>query len=154
AVYDVFAGKQAERRDGAVEANLRSLPCRLFAVLPAPIEAVDLNAAEGVSAGQPLAWEVKVRAAGGRPLRTNVPVRVRLLDADGGVLEEHFTAAVDASAGGRLTVPLNAPEALLLEATELFGGKSARVRVKVTPAGGAVPFAGPQAAPPAAPVRP
>jgi hypothetical protein len=131
AVYDVFAGKRVEPRDGTVEADLRALPCRLFAVLPAPIDRVELHGAEATSASQQLTWEVHVRGAGQQALHTTLPVRVRLLDSQGGVLEEQFVAAADAVAKGTVTIPLNAPKAVVLEATELFGGKSARLPVQV-----------------------
>ena len=44
AVYDVFAGKRVDAKGGMVEADLRGLLARIFAVLPQPIRSVDLRA--------------------------------------------------------------------------------------------------------------
>jgi outer membrane protein assembly factor BamB len=135
AVYDVFAGRPVEPRDGAVEADLRSLPCRVYALLPAPIERVELRGPAAVAAGGSLPWAVRVRAAGGQALRTNLPIRVCLLGADGQELDEQVTVATDASAAGALVVPLDTPAGVaVLEATELFGNRSARLRVQVAAA--------------------
>ena len=46
AVYDVFAGKRVDAKGGMVEADLRGLPARIFAILPEPIRSVDLRRAE------------------------------------------------------------------------------------------------------------
>ena len=64
AVYDVFAGKQVAANDGVVEADLRGLPARIFAVLPEAIGSVELRGpSDGVAAGQEFAWSVKLLSA-------------------------------------------------------------------------------------------
>jgi outer membrane protein assembly factor BamB len=131
-VYDVFAGKQVEARDGVVEADCRSLPARVFAVLPAAIARVELRGPATVEAGARLAWSLSVQDTGGAAIRASVPLRLRLLGAGGEVLDERFTAAGAAGAKGDMTAPLNGHDgAVTLEATELFSGKSARVSIKV-----------------------
>jgi hypothetical protein len=131
AVYDVFALKQVTPRDGVVEADLRSLPARLYAILPAPIAAVALRGPKRVKAGQAFAWSAEVQDRDGQPISASIPVRVRLLAGDQ-VLEEQFTAASGSNgASGNLQAMLNAAEALTLEVTELFSGRTARLPITV-----------------------
>jgi len=113
-IYDVFAHKQATL---PLRADLRSLPSRLYAILPKPIRDVRLNVPRKVKAGETFSWRVSVPG-----LKTSIPVRLRLLDS-GGIIEERFVAA---DTEGTMTVPLNATGKLVLEATELFGGKTVR----------------------------
>src|SRR5262249_42158305 len=62
-VYDVFALKEVQRNDGRVVADCRSLPARIFAVLPAAIDQVKLQGPDRVAAGQPFSWSVAVQDA-------------------------------------------------------------------------------------------
>src|SRR5262249_31973906 len=117
AVYDVFALKRITPRDGVVEADLRSLPARLYAILPAAIARVELRGPKRVQAGQRFAWSAQVQDTDGRTIRTSIPLRVRLLAGDH-VLDEQFTAATGSAspvasapgAGGTLRAVLNAGE--------------------------------------------
>lgn len=137
AVYDVFAGKRAspEREAGAqrvVQADCRSLPARLFALLPAAISRVEVRGPAAVEAGQMFAWAAEVQDENGKPIRASIPVRLRLLSADEQMLDEQYTAADSSGARGTLWAPRNAPsDALIMEATELFSGISARLPVKL-----------------------
>ena len=134
AVYDVFALRRVSPRDGVVQADCRSIPARIFAILPAAIERVELAGPAAVRAGQPLAWRVRVRDGRGKVLAASVPVSVRLVAADGTVVAEQHAAAGSKGAGGTIRVPLNVPPgALRLEAAELFSGKGARLTVKASP---------------------
>jgi outer membrane protein assembly factor BamB len=137
AVYDVFALRRVTPRDGVVEADLRSLPARLYAVLPAAIARVELRGPKRVRAGGAFAWSASVQDGDGRPIRASVPVRVRLLDAGGRVLDEELTAAGSKGALGTMRALLNAaPGAQTLEATELFSGRTARLPIAVEAAAG------------------
>lgn len=136
-VYDVLALRKVTPLAGVVTADLRSIQARLFAVLPAEIAQVEVRGPEAVQAGEALAWAVAVKEANGKAIRAGIPVRVRLLDTDGRVLEEHFIAAGSQGAAGSFRAVRNASAgAQVLEATELFSGKCARLPVTVTPAAG------------------
>src|SRR5262249_33393948 len=73
-VYDVFALKRVTPRDGVVEADLRDLPARLYAILPAAIARVELRGPKRIKAGQGFAWSAEVQDADGKPIRTTVPL--------------------------------------------------------------------------------
>ena len=129
-VYDVFAMKQITPENGVVKADLRTLPARLYAILPAPIAQVGLRGAKTVGAGRPFAWGAWVQDANGTAIDAAIPVRVRLLAEDGRVLEERFVSAAKNGAQGQFTAPANLPAGTLtLEASELFSGKSATLAV-------------------------
>src|SRR5262249_4705673 len=108
AVYDVFALKQVTPRNGQVEADLRSLPARLYAVLPAAIARVELRGPKTVKAGQAFGWSVQVQDSDGKAIRASVPLRVQLLDTTGRVLDEQFLAAGSKGAAGTMRSMLNA----------------------------------------------
>jgi hypothetical protein len=118
-LYEVFAMQQVARE---AVADLRTLPARLYAVLPRPIEALTLTAPDQIKAGDDLPWELAIAGP-----KMSYPVRVRLLDADGSLLEESFPVGTR----GRFTVPTNAGLTLTLEAGELIAGKTARREVRV-----------------------
>ncbi|MFO0841448.1 MAG: PQQ-binding-like beta-propeller repeat protein [Gemmataceae bacterium] len=147
AVYDVFAGAKVEPKGGAVQADLRSLPARLYALLPRAIDQVALKGPEAVRAGQEFAWSVGVNDAAGRPIAAGVPVRVRLLAAGGEVLDEQFTSSGSKGTTGSMRVPLNAPVDLRLEATELFSGKSGVLGVRAQQTAGPADLTGAAKAP-------
>ncbi len=134
-VYDVFALKEATLKDGVVEADCRSLPARIFAVLPAAIDHVKLEGPSHVPAGKNFAWSVAVMDAKGMPIAASIPVRVRLVGADGAVLDEWFVAAGSSGARGVLTAYRNSAGNPAIEAAELFSGKTVRLPITITPAG-------------------
>jgi outer membrane protein assembly factor BamB len=132
AVYDVFALKRITPRSGVAQADLRCLPARLFALLPAVIAQVELRGPKKVKAGQAFAWSAQVQDEDGKAIRASVPLRLRLLDSSGRALEEQFTAAGSKGASGTMRCPLNAaPGEQVLEVTELFSGQTARLRLAV-----------------------
>jgi outer membrane protein assembly factor BamB len=137
AVYDVFAHQRVQPRDGVVEADLRCLPARLYAVLPAAIARVELRGPKRANPGQAFGWSAEVQDGDGKALRASVPLLVRLLDAEGRVLDELFTAAGSKGSKGTMRLALNAaPGAQVLEATELFSGQMACLSIAVqAPAG-------------------
>jgi outer membrane protein assembly factor BamB len=131
-VYDVFALKHVTPRDGFVEADLRDLPARLYAILPAAIDHVELRGPKKMQAGQAFAWSAEVRDGHDQAIRASVPLRVRLVDAGGRVLDEQFTAAGSRGTGGTMRTALNAaPGVQTLEATELFSGQVNRLAIAV-----------------------
>src|SRR5262249_40906377 len=81
----------------------------------------------------PFEWTVAVQDEDGRTIRASIPIRLRLLGSDGKVLEERFTAAGSQGAAGTLVAPLNESAGTqTLEATELFSGKRASLRLNAT----------------------
>jgi outer membrane protein assembly factor BamB len=151
AVYDVFALQRITPRKGVVDADLRCLPARLYAILPAAIARVELRVPKKVRAGQAFAWSAQVQDEDGKVIRASVPLRLRLLDGPGRVLDEQFTAAGSKGTRGTLRAALNAaPGAQTLEATELFSGQTARLRIAVAPPAGPAKLAADEDSPRAA----
>ena len=131
-VYDALAMRALAPKDGVVEADLRYLPARVFAVLPEAIARVELRAPASAVTGGTIAWSAQVQDDRGRPIRAGVPVRVRLLGTDGAVLEERFAAAGSKGTAGTMGVPVNAPAGRwTLGATELLSGRTATLRLNV-----------------------
>ncbi len=106
AVYDVFAMKAVTPAGGVLSADLRSLPARLYALLPAPIAQVEVRAPKSVPAGASFRWQAAAQDAAGQPIAALVPFRVRLLASDGRVLAEEFAAGGSRGAGDAFTAPL------------------------------------------------
>ena len=130
-VYDVFARREVagSRRPAAngrgeslaFEADLRFLPARLYCILPARIAGLRLDAPRRIEPGAAVEWKAAVTGAAG-PLAAGLPLAVRLLDGDGRVIEERFTA----TGSGSLTAPANARPPLAVAATELVTGRSSQ----------------------------
>ncbi len=130
AVYDCFALKAVTPQHGAVDADLRNLPLRVYALLPATIDAVVLKAPKTVALGEPFLWAVTVVDDKGKPINAGIPVRVRALLPDGTVLQEQSAAADKNGARGTFMLPINAT-GVTLEAQELCGGKVATLPIAV-----------------------
>lgn len=127
-VYDVLDMKKVTPQSGALTADLRDLPMRIYALLPTEIASVALRGPSTLEGGQNFKWWTQVRDAGGKPIDAAVPVRVRLLANDGSTLREQFVSSDAKGIGGELVAPLNASAGnLTLEATELLGGQSVRL---------------------------
>jgi outer membrane protein assembly factor BamB len=125
-VYDVLAGKRVQPAGGIVNADCRSSPARIFAILPAAIARVEADLRSEVERGKAMRWEVRVRDSADETIAAAVPVRVRLLASDGGVLEQQYVSAASQGAGGEFLLPLNGPgDRFVVEAVELFSGKRA-----------------------------
>jgi len=144
AVYDVFALTEARATNGVVRADLRTLPARLFAILPRPIGGIELRGPKSAHGGQEFTWSVSAEDDRGQPMDANLPVRARLVASDGTVLREQvlYTRAKDV-VRERWCMPLNAPAGpSSLEVVELISGKMARLAVNVTPVPRAADLAG------------
>jgi hypothetical protein len=132
AVYELFAQKPAQRKDGAVVADLQYQPCRLFAALPAAIERVALSGPAACRAGQKLAWTLHVQDRDGSAIAAAVPAAVRLLAKDGAVLARADVSSGSKGASGELQVPLDAAAGeMFLEAQERLSGQAARLPVRL-----------------------
>ena len=133
AIYDVFALTQVTPKNGVLQADLRSIPARVFAMLPAAISRVALRGPRGVNAGQTFAWSVEVQDSRNSAINASIPVQIRLLARDGSVLDSQYVAASRDGAAGAFTLPLNTPPgAATLEATELFSRKTVQMQIPVT----------------------
>ena len=150
AIYDVFAGKQVSAAAGVIEADLRSLPARIYVLLPAGISSVEMRGPKFARAAQPFLWSVRVLDNRAAAIPTSIPFRLRLLGADGNVIEERFASATQQGASGQFVAPLGgAGQAnCALEATELFSGKTAALKLTIESAD--TPKISEQAAPPPA----
>jgi outer membrane protein assembly factor BamB len=127
AVYDAFALQRATPQNGSINADFRSFPARLYAVLPATIDRVALRGPSTLTAGEAFDWSAQVLDATAKPIKASIPLRLRLLGANGAVLEERFLAVGSKGATGRMRLALNTTgSTLAMEATELFSGKTAR----------------------------
>ena len=134
AVYDVFAMQKARMENGKIQADLRSLPGRFYALLPAEIAAVELKAPAAVKAGQALSWQASSVDGSGKPIAALVPLRLRLMDKDGACIYENFHVCGSKPAADAIAAPWNAAGPLLLEASELFSGKRAALAIQITAA--------------------
>ena len=145
-VYDVFAGKLVQPLDGVVQADLRSLPARIYAMLPAAIAAVELRAPRSVKALEMCQWSVRVLDRAGGVIPAGIPIAWRLVGAGGEVLEERFASAGSQGASGQFVAPWCGagfanpapgvlPGPLVLRATELFSGKTATLKLTLEPGG-------------------
>ena len=139
AVYDAFAMRRVEAANGIVEADLREVPARLFALLPEAIGSVALQTAASAHPAETVQWRVQVMGAGGKPLDAAVPVWVRAICGDR-LLAETYTVAGTAGATGQFTVPLDTAAPIVVSAAELFSGlaESATVAVAQTAPAAAV----------------
>jgi len=103
-VYDVFAQKLIPSKDGKIAVDLRTMPMRLFAILPESIQRVKLKTPVAVRGGTRLDWEVAYIGASG-PIDVSLPFRVILMDGNGQTLFERFTA----TRKGSFITPINVP---------------------------------------------
>jgi outer membrane protein assembly factor BamB len=144
AVYDVFAGKLVEPLVGVVQADLRSLPARIYASLPAAIASVELHGPKSTKAAQPFQGWVRVLDKAGMVIPASIPIRWRLVGAGGELIEERFASANSQSILGEFVAPMSGagpaksgleamPGSLALQATELFSGKTATIKITLDP---------------------
>ena len=109
-VYDVFGLREVHATAGAYDADLRSLPARLFAVLPRRIGAIEVTAPRSVDPGEDVAWSVAVLDEHGQAIDANVPVKVELVASDGSVLRDATLTTRGAEpARGRWVTPVDPP---------------------------------------------
>lgn len=131
-VYDVFAGKRIQPADGTVQADCRNMPARAYAILPAAIARVQVRGPKAIAKGGSMRWEVQIQDGAGRAIAAAVPVRVRLLAADGTMLDQQYVSTASQGVGGEFVVPINAPRGhVTLEAAELLSGKGAALTIVV-----------------------
>jgi outer membrane protein assembly factor BamB len=134
AVYDMFAQRRVQPNGGPVDADLRDLPARIFAILPRAIDAVQITAPRSVVAGSECAWSAAVLDDRGHPLDAGIPIQVDITGRDGGLLERR-SVSTDAHglASGASFIPLDPPAGpLVLRVVERISGQEARASIDVT----------------------
>jgi len=128
AIYDVFAMKQVTPVNGKVTADLRSLPSRIFAVLPSAISSVSLyGPPANINSGSSVRIDVAVMNAENRTINANIPVKITLQDSSGYVIEEFYASAGLNGLQTTINIPYNISGSLTLSATELFSGISSEL---------------------------
>ena len=141
AVYDVLAMKRVTPVDGAVQADLRNCPARIYAILPAAISRVTLGAPATVPAGQSFRWFAEVQDDRGKPIQASIPFRLQLKASDGSILEDRSLAAGSEGVAGSLTLPVNLPAGpVTLEVVEMLSGKASRISIRPGAAALPLPF--------------
>ena len=132
-VYDVFAGTAAVfGPSGSVSLDLRALPGRLLAVLPAPVSSVRVSGPSRLQAGQTFHVQVEAVDANDQPLAASLPVQLTLSDDNGTVIEAQVIACAGVAAQASFTTPARPlPATLHLQAIELLSGCEASLDLAV-----------------------
>ena len=134
-IYDVFAMKAiTPAADGSINVDLRSLPARLYALFPAEISEVAVRLSPTVNPGSTLNWSVWVRDNRQTPIKSNIPIQVRLLAADGSQIDELYTTAKGMNGvKGSFNIPLNIANGnFTLNVKEMISGITTVAPVTVT----------------------
>ena len=134
--YDVLEMRLVPvKTDGdwmTLQADLRHLPGKVFAFLPAPIDRVALKASAKLAAGTDLNLQAAVANAAGQPMDAAFPLEITLRDASGRQWLNLFRAATPVFQTA-WRVPLNAPAgAWKLRVRELISGAVAEATVEVS----------------------
>ena len=136
ACYDLLEGRRVDvATDGdsmTLQADLRHVPGKIYAFLPAAVGGVELRASRSVRAGADLHYRVAVADAAGKPIDAGFPLEIALRDAGGAVVHRVYRAAAPAFRGV-CRVPVNVPTGRwTLRARELIAGTAAEAAVEVT----------------------
>ena len=149
AVYDVFAMQPAKMTGDTVEADLRTMPARLYAVLPRKIAKVVVRGPKRIKRGQPFDWSATVLDDQGRPVDASVPIRVTLFTSDmqydSRGFVERFTSARGSQGTAANEMPLILPlnvarraiearhgeEPAVLGVTELLSGVTTTIEIPI-----------------------
>lgn len=137
-VYDVFEMKPVEvKKDGewmTLQADLRVLPGKVYAFLPATIEKVVLKATPQLTAGTDLNFQASVAGPDGQTVDAAFPIEITITDASGKVWLNVFRAARPVFEMA-WRVPINASAgAWKLRVRELISGTVAESTLNVTAA--------------------
>ncbi len=130
AIYDVLAQRRCGTEDGKVEADLRTTPARLYAILPEAIDSIHANITplEAFQAGSAVRVKCAGLTRGGRPVASRLPIWVRLCH-DGQVLAERFTTAGSDTAEDFI-LPVNLAPSHTASAPSGEKGVSCEIRVQ------------------------
>ena len=107
AVYDVFAMQQVQPEAGKAVIDLRSMPARLFAILPRRIDSISVTAPKLVKPGEKFSVSVQVLDRNRLPVDSTIPLRWRLLSFDGSQIMEQFKPATAGAATTYWVAPTN-----------------------------------------------
>jgi len=137
-IYDLFSLSEIEKdANGFIDVDLRSLGCRIFAVLPVAIDNIFVTAPKTVKAGDGFRFAALVRDSTNKAINTTIPLQVSLYAPSGKLVESKNVVAqssngfVDSS-----IMPANIGVGVAkLVISELFSGKSATLDIVITEAG-------------------
>ncbi len=129
-VYDVFDHQLVQPEQMGDKArlavNLRQFSGRLYALAPEPLAA---PAATATLRGDQLAITVQAIGQSGRPLAAQVPLRIRLQNAQTQAIEKYRGTSRQGTYQGTLFLP---PGTWMLEVTEMLGGHTTTATCTVT----------------------
>ncbi|MEI6520309.1 MAG: WD40 repeat domain-containing protein [bacterium] len=121
-VYDVFAMKKVDVKDGIVQADLRTIPARVYAMLPAEIGRINLQTTPPQKDGEKYNLSVKVQDTNGNPINFDIPVHIRLFDISGKAIEDEI---ISVGKDG-FSKDYSAKNYSVIDAKELLSGISAK----------------------------
>ncbi len=135
--YDVLEMHRVDvKTDGdwmTLDADMRSIPGKVFAFLPSAIDKVALKVADRLAAGTDLSFRASVANAGGETIDAAFPLEITLLDAAGKEQLHVFRSAKPAFEMA-WRVPVNlASGAWKLRVRELISGAVSEAKIDVTP---------------------
>ena len=117
----------------SVKADMRSVPGKILAFLPASIGGVQLKASSSVQSGSTLNYQVAVTDNASNVIDAAFPLQITLLTATGQVLHEIYRSARPEYRGAYV-IPINLPggtASLKLRVRELIGGTLSESTISV-----------------------
>ena len=120
-VYDVFSRKEVKHEKGEIICDLRTMPARLYAVLPQPVAKLEIEKFSAKN-DEPIKWTVKsVIGKNGKAMNISWPVCVELtLQETGEVLHREFRTLHQSISGEISVAPRK--QSLILNADDLIAG--------------------------------
>jgi len=108
-VYDCTEEK-ALGKLGPLECDLSATTARVLAVLPRPLQRIDLAATQKATAGEAIVLRVRFRGHADRPIRAVLPFHIAVRRPDGKTCREFYRATGrDGDFAMAVPVPANAP---------------------------------------------
>ena len=137
-VYDVFEMKPVQvKKEGdwmTLAADMRHLPGKIYAFLPAAIDKVSLAADARLAAGSDLSFRVDVAGPDGQPIDATFPIEITITDPEGNE-QFHVYRAAKPLHESAWRVPVNAAGGnWTLRVRELISGAVAEAAVQVAAA--------------------
>ena len=121
--------------DGAtipLQVDFRYYPGKIYAFLPAAIDAVSISVPSSAKAGQDLSYELFATDANNKMIDAGIPLEITITAPSGKVLQKVYRAA-GPTYKGAYCVPVNIGNGgLKLQARELISGRSVETTVQLT----------------------
>jgi WD40 repeat protein len=134
AIYDVLAGKRVEPdENGEIVADFSIFPGAIFALVPKPVESIELQGAASAERDA-LHLRVSVNDADQSPIAAAVPLEVRVIDPAGSVRYALYRTATGGVWEEALPLAANDPAgAWRIEVAELLAQKRVGGRIELQP---------------------